>query len=895
MKIQALLLSFVFISSIFYKSDIALATDQFSSKEACFQQFRITTTSTDLVAAENFCKNKFTKSAADLCADQKLLDFKMKNSISSADEPKYAIKFKNECLQAAAATSVPASATASANTLTAQQIAQQNQFAINQAKLEAERQAAIAASQQKKNEGQQGKSGSGGGGGPDIGGLIKAAAPLINQAGGALENFGGKVSTEVDKAIKAVDENLSKASITTPFGGNVSQSTDQAVTAADRSALAAKGGSTAQERSAAMVADEKARSGGGGSDSDASSATAAPSSSPQAASSTTFRDPDSGAIYEKTDIGNGESAVTRTDPQTGEMQVVDRMPANAEPVTTPTPAETARDQSVASQGDAATPQVEKSAETFKEGHGDAAPAADGVTDATNSTKPTIDGGKTEGITKAGDAKSGEAKAEINSTISQVSSTLKMHVQASMEPFNGTVADLEAFKAKFESFSSKTKPECLKLAESANKLCKEKTSPGAQAAKNLAEKGGKAVASSGSAQKACSGTANLMDLIGKGMQAATGVCAKSKMSCDSGCAAAQAEVKQMLADLKKIESSTITSDEQAANQMCEGECGLHCAPAYVDGKAAGEICEEACTGACQGNVQQSKKQAEAAVKKLTATVTKESTPSPDGTVAATQAKCAAHTVDIASFLGNIADFAKSEASAADCDKKLSAAGAAGAGTTPQQYCEQSANSGTQFCKCQKDNSQQGCPGFLAKPTFADKAKSDVAGTNIKGSGGLSGFASSARPGAEPSKNDLAGGDLNGLNGSDGGSLNGGSLGSRPGAAGAGGSSDGGSFSMKNGSGSDGSDSDKKSEKKKWSFGSLANGLSNLLTGKGGSSSRNSKKSGNGDAKAKQQDERIKRKLASDKIAAEITSASGKSNWEKIHKVYTIKENTLMSER
>ena len=79
-----------------------------------------------------------------------------------------------------------------------------------------------------------------------------------------------------------------------------------------------------------------------------------------------------------------------------------------------------------------------------------------------------------------------------------------------------------------------------------------------------------------------------------------------------------------------------------------------------------------------------------------------------------------------------------------------------------------------------------------------------------------------------------------------------------------------------------------DKKKWSFGALASGVGSMFGG-GRNAAKGSSANGNLSSRS---DEALKRKIASDKFASEITSASGKSNWEKVHGAYSIKENTLI---
>ena len=481
---------------------------------------------------------------------------------------------------------------------------------------------------------------------------------------------------------------------------------------------------------------------------------------------------------------------------------------------------------------------------------------------------------------------------MTTTITSTNSALNIYVYASKEKFNFTPPKLEAFKAKYETFSSTIKPTCAKLAETSSFLCVE--APGAKGAKALMDAAGPILAAVTSIQKACSNTAKVTDFAAKAMTIAKATCTAAKLACDGGCAVADTAVKAMQAELKVIEGS-ITADKSQAAGQCEMECEMkatsECSSATIAFMACYTPALAACNTPCQADVVAKDGKARAALKTLSAAIAKESLPAPPGSVAATQVKCQMNAKDIIGLATSALSLMNARNSAEECDKKLAAGGAAGGAVTPTQYCETPGNSGTQFCKCQQNANQEGCPGFAGKGLLIDKdaAKASVAGINLKTGKGLSSFAGGTRGtgagfgnssgeknatnGSDPStaeKLALAGGDAAASNGGGGGSTSGG-----------GGSSAGGGA----GEGSGG-----KPDSKKWSFGSFANALGGMFGG--GSGGKNSNAKGNGNLNSKQE-AAIKRKLASDKLAGEITSASGKSNWEKVHQVYLIKDNTLLT--
>ena len=481
------------------------------------------------------------------------------------------------------------------------------------------------------------------------------------------------------------------------------------------------------------------------------------------------------------------------------------------------------------------------------------------------------------------------------TITQTNTLLRTYVYATKEAFHFTPTKLEAFKAKFEAFASGPKPTCVKLAETSSFLCVE--APGAKTAKTLMDAAGPILAAVSSVQKACSNTAKVTNFASKLMTIAKATCVAAKLACDAGCGAASASVKGLLAELKTIEAS-VSSDQAQASGQCEMECesraASQCSATTIGFMACYTPALAACNTPCQADVTKKTADAKAALQKITASISKENVPTPAGSVAATQVQCNMNAKDIVGLALNALSLANARESAKECDRKMASTGTGGGPVTPQQYCEIPANSGTQFCKCQQNSKQEGCPGNTGTGSLVSKDadKSNVAGVNLKTGAGLSGFAGGTR--GNPILNGGRG--SNGQGSGSGGGTNADGVklglgGDTTGGSGAGGGVAGGGAHGGGNSGGGAADSNGGgAPEKKWSFGSFANALGGMFGGGGGG--KGGKDSKNGNLNSKQQ-EAIKRKLASDKLAGEITSASGKSNWEKVHQTYLIKDNSLLT--
>lgn len=480
---------------------------------------------------------------------------------------------------------------------------------------------------------------------------------------------------------------------------------------------------------------------------------------------------------------------------------------------------------------------------------------------------------------------GEMKAKLTAVATKAKPVLGNPAPAMA--FTSTLTMLDAdLTQTHTTYAETVKPSCITLTEKTEFLCMEGSSPGAVAAKSLVSAAGPILAAVNSAQKACSNTSKITGLAGTLLTAAKGICMASQGVCTMTCGAALTKWNgsitalvtkiqtQAQADASLAETDCFEKGEQAGEAAAAASMGTGYMPAF-----------QAVYGPCKADVAKKAAAVKAALTEIQTASKVEAVPAGGGTAAGLAAKCKLKIVDALMMAANVASLMMAKKNADECDKKLSTAGTAGAGATVTQYCETPANANTQFCTCQKNPSQEGCPGFTASTAATEQQKAEQQGLNLKGVGGKASFAGS---GSNSSLKPTSG--LGDVPTSDG---NGGSpvslTGAGPGSTGGAGEVIGGNapsagLGKVGGSGGDAAAIER--EKKKWDFGSFAASVGGFFGGsKGGSR-------GNGNL-SKSQKDAIERKIASDKLSGEISSASGKSNWEKIRQAYLIKENTLLS--
>lgn len=447
------------------------------------------------------------------------------------------------------------------------------------------------------------------------------------------------------------------------------------------------------------------------------------------------------------------------------------------------------------------------------------------------------------------------------------------------PFTKTAEAFKAADIDIQKYIKTTKEACTAAADKTESSCV--NSPGAQTAKELMADAGSVLGVFTSAQAACSSTFKTASLASAALTLAKGVCTGIQLSCKGLCGTALADLSKTITTLSGLMNTTIDADKVAADGICQSNYESEHAAAVTINDAEAIAAAVKKLEACETEALTRQTTAITASTELAALLKAETAAKP-GTSAGLLAGCGAKDADVKSITNDLSGLVQAQKSAADCNKKLSADGAS-EDQTITRYCEKSENSSTQFCKCESNAQQEGCPNYLA-PTKKPDTPAEVAGMILQTDGGVQGFAGANKASPAPSTappNDKVNSDdpssdpnSSGLSGD---------KGSSPKSAGKGGP--GSNSGSRGAGGSDANTKDLAAGNKKWSFGSFADRLGGMFGGKKSSS-------GSRGGLSAKQEAAINRKLASDKLSGEITSASGKSNWEKIRQAYLIKENSLL---
>ncbi len=431
----------------------------------------------------------------------------------------------------------------------------------------------------------------------------------------------------------------------------------------------------------------------------------------------------------------------------------------------------------------------------------------------------------------------------------------------------TLQEVNKLNTSIQKYIS-SKQTCSSLAEKSEMLCVEQKSPGIQKAKAVMDAAGPVIAGFAAAQKTCSSTSKITRLVSTGLTIAKGVCVATKLSCDVMCGMSSTELKELQTSFETAAMAARNADLQKAISGCQAEAA----------KITEPDTSQKMLVMCNKEVDERTSAATVAMVNIKAAFLKEAEPSNQ-----LVAQCQSYGKDILLLGVQIAGTLAAQSNAQKCADKLASSTKGGSEVSVQQYCEKQENLSTDFCKCQSNNAAPGCPGAIV--AAGTKNIIDDKGANIKNVGGNSAFANGFKQGAPDTslKNQVVGdlGSGNSASGLSDSSKNaGGAQGYAGGSLGSGSSGVGAPQS-----GSDASLVKDKAEKG-WSFGSfgsLGGGLSSLFGG--------STKNSSGTVGAKQL-EAIKRQIASEKISNEVSTASGKSNWEKVRNMYLNKEGSFL---
>ncbi len=444
-----------------------------------------------------------------------------------------------------------------------------------------------------------------------------------------------------------------------------------------------------------------------------------------------------------------------------------------------------------------------------------------------------------------DATAATQTQNSDSEVSQIGQKIKASVDkmANSGPFcSSEVKSLSEVANKYSRYKS----DCNSNAISADNFCNTVRSPKALDVQKMISAGTAVLSKATAASESCGVMGNVSSIANGGMLAAQAICSGYKFRCDFSCA-----------DAKK----NLTEINNASNFL---ELCLDHYNSQVEASNYPEI------------------------KQYVTTVQAERTnlagiiqPEPEK-IAVPIAQCKKNGADILTMGAQAAALLSAAMDSKKCEKQLSSGDGSGSGSlaTTAQFCAQPGNSSSITCRCAADPSGAGCLGSLGGSNV-----SGFAGLQ-KGVGNVSGFSSVAAP--KISDSDIQFGDIpsdiaaktdNGLSPTS-------PFGTAE-ATGSGGSAGG--SGVAGASKPAGVAGEEEKSKFSMGFSSLAKGFGNLFGLKGNDKGGKSLSKEQKDVQL----QAIKRKIASDQVRAEISTASGKSNFDKIKERYTEARGSLIS--
>lgn len=262
------------------------------------------------------------------------------------------------------------------------------------------------------------------------------------------------------------------------------------------------------------------------------------------------------------------------------------------------------------------------------------------------------------------------------------------------------------------------------------------------------------------------------------------------------------------------------------------------------------------------------------------------------------QCQKHAISIAETLKQGLLLAAASKSARDCKKQLTAGGSssisgtsAGPIVTTAEFCANNANSSNITCKCTNNPNADGCLG-----AFSGAGVKGAVFKNGNGTSGMASMGGNSSSSPSPVDKGLTKEEKKalGLNVDESKNKDGNSDSSAMAAAGSGGGSSGANASAggltTDGQAKVGAEGDSKKSKFGFSFSGLSGGLSGLF-GSGSNKNKNNSVNGLSQQKLEEQENAIKRKIASDQVRSEVSNASGKSNFDKVRNRYQMTTSSL----
>lgn len=470
------------------------------------------------------------------------------------------------------------------------------------------------------------------------------------------------------------------------------------------------------------------------------------------------------------------------------------------------------------------------------------------------------------------AKASDAKAET--------AAAQPKADAAVAPVNCAV-ELQALESAYKSYSLK-KTICVKAANTAENFCDKARSPGLMQVQQYMVIGSAVLSKVTAASEACGTTSTLSKVAQAGVLAAQLTCSTVKLTCDKGCAAAEkaltaletanntfktcSEKVKASAVLKNTTATTKNNPQlnvEANNEMQHSNSVVKAALDY-DAIIADEKKPATVTDKMGEDGKPSGKEVAGGSERMNAT-----------------ARCGIKAKADVMMMGATAlGLLSAHLDAQKCKEQLEAGSGnggknstsamAGAQLTTAEYCSQPSNASSVMCKCTANPTADGCIGSAAGSGLAlgkVNTNGTLSGFAGPGKGNGNTLADAAKKAGENSDEPAPGAGLSeaarealGLD----------SASSVAAAAGGGGGS--GESAPEAKAGAD------KDDKAKPRF-SLMSSIGSMFSG--GSKPSQAAKAA---IRGYEQEQAIKRKVASEQIRSQITTASGKSNFDKIKSRY-----------
>ncbi len=483
-----------------------------------------------------------------------------------------------------------------------------------------------------------------------------------------------------------------------------------------------------------------------------------------------------------------------------------------------------------------------------------------VQEAAKKLDPSLPGGEAKEAANPASVDTPDAKAATDKAaadkVAQEAQTKLEGAIGQMEAAGGLCAqEVSSIKEAAKKYVV-SKQTCGTDAASADNFCDTMRNQKALDVQKMISAGTAVISKATAASESCGIMGNVSTLANGGMLAAQAVCSGYKFKCDFSCG----DAKKEIAAVAKLNGQPITSCVSKER-------------ARVYELLEAERVNEA--NMLDGFINQL-----TAAQNQAAKVIGEETPAVEPHIIT----CEKHEADILTMGAQAAALLSAAMDSKKCEKQLSSGDGNGSGSgslaTTAQFCAQPGNSSSITCRCAADPSGAGCLGSLGGSNV-----SGFAGLQ-KGVGNVSGFSSVAAP--KISDSDIQFGDIpsdiaaktdNGLSPTS-------PFGTAE-ATGSGGSAGG--SGVAGASKPAGVAGEEEKSKFSMGFSSLAKGFGNLFGLKGNDKGGKSLSKEQKDVQL----QAIKRKIASDQVRAEISTASGKSNFDKIKERYTEARGSLIS--